>query len=86
MLVMRLHAPRRRARDAATAEALSLLRDLDPTVITVGIMGEPVGASLLALAIFGEVPGWWTAAGGMLILAGIYVAVRAQRDVPVPVE
>ena len=63
-----------------------LLRDLDPTVITVGIMGEPVGASLLALAIFGEVPGWWTAVGGALILAGIYVAVHAQRDVAVPVE
>jgi drug/metabolite transporter (DMT)-like permease len=63
-----------------------LLRDLDPTVITVGIMGEPVGASLLALAIFGEVPSWWTAVGGALILAGIYVAVTAQREVAVPVE
>jgi drug/metabolite transporter (DMT)-like permease len=63
-----------------------LLRDLDPTAITVGIMGEPVGASLLALAIFGEVPSWWTAVGGALVLAGIYVAVTAQREVPVPVE
>jgi len=65
-----------------------LLRDLDPTVITVGIMGEPVGASLLALGFFGEVPHWTTAVGGALILAGIYVAITAQgrREVPVPVE
>ena len=63
-----------------------LLRDLDPTVVTVGIMGEPVGASLLALAIFGEVPSWWTAVGGAFILAGIYVAVTGQREVAVPLE
>ena len=65
-----------------------VLRDLDPTVVTVGIMGEPVGASLLALAFFGEVPSWWTAVGGALILAGIYRAVSAQtrREIPVPVE
>ena len=65
-----------------------LLRDLDPTVVTVGIMGEPVGASLLALAFFGEVPRWWTAVGGVLILAGIYAAITAQAraEVPVPVE
>ena len=49
-------------------------------------MGEPVGASLLALAIFGEVPSWWTAVGGAFILAGIYVAVTGQREVAVPVE
>jgi drug/metabolite transporter (DMT)-like permease len=67
-----------------------LLRDLDPTVITVGIMGEPVGASLLALAFFGETPRWPTVLGGALILIGIYVAItgqaRTQREVPVPVE
>jgi drug/metabolite transporter (DMT)-like permease len=65
-----------------------LLRDLDPTVVTVGIMGEPVGASLLALAFFGEAPSWWTAVGGVLVLAGIYWAItsQARREVPVPVE
>jgi drug/metabolite transporter (DMT)-like permease len=65
-----------------------VLRDLDPTVVTVGIMGEPIGASLLALAFFGEVPSWWTAVGGVLVLAGIYWAITAQarREVPLPVE
>jgi drug/metabolite transporter (DMT)-like permease len=63
-----------------------LLRDLDPTVITVGIMGEPVGATLLALAFFGEVPGWWTVVGGVVLLAGIYWAITSQAEVSVPVE
>jgi drug/metabolite transporter (DMT)-like permease len=69
-----------------------LLRDLDPTVVTVAIMGEPVGATLLALAFFGEIPSWWTAVGGVLILAGIYWAITGQAradastTVPLPVE
>lgn len=65
-----------------------LLRDLDATVVAVAIMGEPVGASLLALALFGEVPPASAVAGGLLVLAGIYVAVTAQarRPVEAPVE
>ena len=65
-----------------------LLREVDATVVAVGIMGEPVGASLLALALFDEVPPLSAVAGGALVLVGIYVAVTAQgRRQPVaPVE
>ncbi|MGH2675892.1 MAG: DMT family transporter [Actinomycetota bacterium] len=65
-----------------------LLRDLDTTLVAVAIMGEPVGASLLALALFGEVPPWSAVLGGALILTGIYVAVTAQarRQADAPVE
>jgi drug/metabolite transporter (DMT)-like permease len=65
-----------------------LLRDLDPTVIAVAIMGEPVGATLLALGLFGEIPPAGALAGGALLLAGIFVAVRAQsrRVAEAPVE
>lgn len=65
-----------------------LLRDLDPTVIAVAIMGEPVGATLLALGLFGEIPPVGALAGGALLLAGIFVAVRAQsrRVAEAPVE
>ena len=65
-----------------------LLRDLDATVVAVAVMGEPVGASLLALAIFGEVPPWSAVIGGAVILAGIYLAVTAQarRPAVAPVE
>lgn len=65
-----------------------LLRDLDATVVAVAIMGESIGASLLALAFFGEVPPWSAVVGGALVLAGIYLAVTAQarRPAEVPVE
>jgi drug/metabolite transporter (DMT)-like permease len=65
-----------------------LLRDVDPTVIAVAIMGEPVGASLLALGLFGEVPPLGAVLGAVLLLAGIYVAVtsQARRTADAPLE
>jgi drug/metabolite transporter (DMT)-like permease len=68
-----------------------LLRDVSATVVAVSILGEPIGSTLLAMAIFGEVPPWTAVAGGVLIMIGIYVAItgqaRARRagDEPVPV-
>jgi hypothetical protein len=51
-------------------------------------MGEPVGATLLALGLFGEVPPVGALFGGALLLVGIFVAVSAQsrRAVDAPVE
>jgi drug/metabolite transporter (DMT)-like permease len=68
-----------------------LLGDVEATVVAIAVMGEPVGATLLALAFFGETPPWTAAAGGALILAGVYVAItsqaRARRaTLPAPVE
>ncbi|MDP8957142.1 MAG: DMT family transporter [Actinomycetota bacterium] len=71
-----------------------LLKDMDATLVAISIMGEPVGSTLLALAFFGEVPPWTAIVGGVLILAGIYVAVTRQArttgapgtDIAVPVE
>jgi drug/metabolite transporter (DMT)-like permease len=64
-----------------------LLRHIEATVVAIAIMGEPVGASLLALAFFGEVPRWTAVAGGALILAGIYAAItRSRRAVEAPLE
>jgi drug/metabolite transporter (DMT)-like permease len=43
---------------------------------------EPVGATLLATAIFGEVPAPLFVAGGALILLGLYFVLRqAGRDI-----
>ena len=60
-----------------------LLKEVDATIVSISILGEPVGSTLLALAFFGEVPPWFAVAGGVLTLAGIYVAivgpVRAHR-------
>jgi drug/metabolite transporter (DMT)-like permease len=65
-----------------------LLREVDPTIVAVAIMGEPVGASVLALVLFGEVPPLFAIGGGVLVLAGIYLAVTARSRSPAvaPVE
>ena len=47
---------------------------------TVGLflLGEPVGASILAFFLFGEVPGAWTLAGGVIVLAALaFVLTRS---------
>lgn len=58
-----------------------VLRDVSATVVTISVMGEPVGSTLLALAFFGEVPPWTAVVGGALVLGGIYVAVTAQARI-----
>jgi drug/metabolite transporter (DMT)-like permease len=56
------------------------LRHLQPLFVSIALVGEPVLASLLGWWLLGEQPGWRTAAGGVLILAGIALAARAGRD------
>lgn len=48
-------------------------------LVALAILGEPVGASLLAWAAFAEVPPWTAAAGGAIILAGIAVGFSPGR-------
>ncbi len=55
------------------------LRHLQPLFVGVVLVGEPVLASLLGWWLLGEEPGWRTAAGGSLILAGIALAAGAGR-------
>jgi drug/metabolite transporter (DMT)-like permease len=57
------------------------LKYLPAYVVNLTLLGEPVGATLLAAVLPGirEVPGVYTFAGGVLILAGIYVAARTVR-------
>jgi drug/metabolite transporter (DMT)-like permease len=54
------------------------LRHLAPLFVAIALVGEPVLASLLGWWLFGEEPGWRTAAGGVLILAGIALAATAS--------
>lgn len=55
------------------------LRYVSAAVVAVAILGEPVGASILALFILGEGLTLLQAAGGGLVLLGIYLALRTQR-------
>ncbi len=58
-----------------------LLAHVEASVVAISVTAEPVGASLLALAAFGEVPSVAAIAGGALILSGIYVAIAGQPRV-----
>ncbi|MFH0768231.1 MAG: DMT family transporter [Chloroflexota bacterium] len=57
------------------------LRFVSATIVTIAILGEPVGATAWALLILGEVPTLMEIVGGILILAGIFVALQ-QRKMP----
>jgi drug/metabolite transporter (DMT)-like permease len=67
-----------------------LLAEVEASVVAIAVTGEPVGATLLALAFFGEVPRWTAFVGGTLILAGIYVTISSasRRRAPelAPIE
>jgi drug/metabolite transporter (DMT)-like permease len=51
------------------------LRSLPAPTVGLFLLGEPVGASALAYLVFGEVPGAWTVAGGIVVLAALAVVL-----------
>ncbi len=55
------------------------LRYLSPAFIAIAILGEPIGAALLAFLILGERVAPLELAGFALLLVGIYCAARAER-------
>ena len=57
------------------------LKYLPAYVVNLTLLGEPIGATLLAATLPGikELPGAATILGGALVLVGIYVTARAAR-------
>jgi drug/metabolite transporter (DMT)-like permease len=51
------------------------LRWISAPVVSIILLGEPVGASILAFLILGECPGSLALVGGAVTLAGILVCV-----------
>lgn len=51
---------------------------LPAVTVAIAILGEPVGATILAAILLGETPSVVEVAGGMLLLAGVYAGVRAS--------
>jgi drug/metabolite transporter (DMT)-like permease len=49
------------------------------TLVSVAILGEPVGATLLGSLILGELPTANEIIGGVLILGGIFIVLRRTR-------
>jgi len=54
------------------------LGHLESHVVSVSLLGEPVGSTLLALVLLSEVPPPTTLFGGAVVLAGIYVTASAR--------
>jgi drug/metabolite transporter (DMT)-like permease len=57
-----------------------VLRSISPTAVSVAILFEILGATIIARVAFGETPpvGAWPA--GLLIVAGVVVVVRSDQD------
>ncbi|PYQ12598.1 MAG: EamA family transporter [Acidobacteria bacterium] len=55
------------------------LRRLPAPTVGLFLLGEPVGATVLAFFFFHETPGTWTLAGGAIVLASLALLTRAAR-------
>lgn len=58
------------------------VRWISPTLVTLGILFEPVSSSLLGFLIFQEVPGWLVLLGAIVLLIGVALAVLGAREKP----
>ncbi|HHY09259.1 MAG TPA: DMT family transporter [Firmicutes bacterium] len=56
------------------------LEYLPATMVSIVILGEPIGASISAALILKEIPGWLELLGSTLILAGIFLVWRADES------
>lgn len=54
------------------------LKYLPAAFVSISLLGEPVGSTLLALLLLGETPSGMKLAGAALILAGIVIATRRR--------
>jgi drug/metabolite transporter (DMT)-like permease len=52
------------------------MKHLDPTRVATATLLEPVGAGVLAVALFGEVPGPLTLVGAAIVLLGVLMTTR----------
>ena len=55
------------------------LKFFSATLVAVFILGEPIGAAILAYIFLGENPGLNLIWGGALVLAGIYLSAREEK-------
>lgn len=55
------------------------LKYVKAPVVSVSVLGESVGASILAFFIFGEALAWYQLVGGAFILTGIYIAATREQ-------
>jgi drug/metabolite transporter (DMT)-like permease len=56
------------------------IRMVPVTLVSVSILGEPVGATLLGYIILKEIPSFGEIIGGLLILGGIFMVIRRPPE------
>ncbi len=61
------------------------IRWISPTLVTLTILAEPVGSSILGLLIFGEIPGALVLIGAAVILVGVAIAAIGSKK-PSPAQ
>jgi drug/metabolite transporter (DMT)-like permease len=49
----------------------------NPVFVSTATLSEPIGAALLALLIFSEVPSGATIVGALIVLAGVFLTIRS---------
>lgn len=54
------------------------LRYLSVAFVSIALLGEPIGSTILAYFLLDEVPSGFKIIGAILILAGIYIASRSE--------
>jgi len=55
-----------------------LLGEVKASVVSVALLAEPIGATLLGVVIYHELPGPQTVVGAVVVLAGVAVTVLAE--------
>lgn len=55
------------------------LRRVSAAMVAASILGEPVGACILAMLVLHEGLGWKQAAGAAFVLAGVYLSSQSSR-------
>ncbi|WP_338044851.1 DMT family transporter [Paenibacillus lignilyticus] len=64
-----------------------LLKYVKPTTISMSVLAEPVGASLLGMLLFREMVTGFQLIGGAFVIAGLILYMRAEKQThPVEVE
>lgn len=55
------------------------LRWISPTFVTLSILFEPIGSSIMGWWVFQEIPSDWVLGGGAIVLVGVAIAIAGDR-------
>jgi drug/metabolite transporter (DMT)-like permease len=55
------------------------LKYVEAPIVSISLLGEPVGATILAYVFLGEAPSALSLIGGAITLSGIYLSIRSRQ-------